>query len=389
MKLCCFFNYPPHYRESIFRKIDETFDTRFYFGRSVPGNEGGSPIRKVDFGIFRHKPVEMANVNLLGRFPWRSKFLSAGFGDHDAVIVSGDLCYSHIPLAIICRLTGKKFYGWGHGPKKKHGPLYFLYDFVLRMSDGYFTYGERGRRRMIGLGYDPAKIHPVYNSLNDGVDPEAQRRLKSDVLSRRFGNSDPTLLFIGRLTPRKKLDRLVDMLARLNGDGLGCNLLFIGDGPEAASLRRHAEEAGVDGRIWFFGECHDEETLGELVYNCDICCSPGNVGLTALHAMSYGVPVASHDDFDTQMPEFETISHGETGVLFRKDDPKDMIVKTARWLRDHSTAEAREKARRACHAMINTRWNSRHQISIIQRVLQGDSDRKAPEVMENKDERLC
>ena len=34
-KICCFFNYPPHYRYAIYKAIDNTFDCDFYFGDDV------------------------------------------------------------------------------------------------------------------------------------------------------------------------------------------------------------------------------------------------------------------------------------------------------------------------------------------------------------------
>ena len=34
-KICCFFNYPPHYRYAIYRAIYNTFDCDFYFRDDV------------------------------------------------------------------------------------------------------------------------------------------------------------------------------------------------------------------------------------------------------------------------------------------------------------------------------------------------------------------
>ena len=48
--------------------------------------------------------------------------------------------------------------------------------------------------------------------------------------------------------------------------------------------------------------------------------SPGNVGLTAMHALVYGIPVISHSNAAAQMPEFEAITPGLTGELFKEND---------------------------------------------------------------------
>lgn len=31
-KICCIFNYAPHYRYSVYQKMAETFDVNYYFG---------------------------------------------------------------------------------------------------------------------------------------------------------------------------------------------------------------------------------------------------------------------------------------------------------------------------------------------------------------------
>ena len=43
--------------------------------------------------------------------------------------------------------------------------------------------------------------------------------------------------------------------------------------------------------------------------------SPGNVGLTAIHSLSYGTPVLTHNNFNNQMPEVESIQPGFNGYF--------------------------------------------------------------------------
>ncbi len=291
--------------------------------------------------------------------------------DADTFLVTGDFCYSYLPFLIICRLLGKRVYGWGHGPKMGRGKTWIFYYWILKLMTGYFAYGENNRKRMIEIGFDPDRIYPIYNSLGEGVPEKIRKGLKSDVLTAHFGNEDPTILFIGRLTPQKDLGKLVEMAGRHRKEGLNYNLLFIGDGPEKAKLVGMAEKLGVSQYVWFYGACYDDDVMGSLIYNCDLCVAPGNVGLTALHAMTYGVPVGSHSDFETQMPEYETIVDSETGFLFRKDDWNDLADKIQKWLAAKSSPEKREETRQACFRMIDSKWNSLNQIEILKKVLAG------------------
>ena len=59
--------------------------------------------------------------------------------------------------------------------------------------------------------------------------------------------------------------------------------------------------------------------------------SIGNIGLTAIHSLSFGTPVASHDNFENQMPEVEAIIDGENGFLFEENNSNDLIDKIEQW----------------------------------------------------------
>lgn len=367
MKLCCFFNYPPLYRTAIYRRLDKAFDCRFYFGREVEGNKQ-SGIAKLDFSIFNHRPVEFSNVKKW-KLLWRRKLTRLAFSDYDAFLLTWDTCLSYPLFILLAHLRGKKVYAWGHGVKDKTHPGWPLDRWMINHLDGYFVYGDGGKARLVELGFPAEKLHVIYNSLSGRFDPLDRAGLKSDVLSRHFGNDLPTMLFVGRLTAVKQIDMIIETAGRHRAEGVEYNLLIIGSGPERDRLENIAIKAGMADRVWFYGACYDESKLNSLIYNCDLCCSPGNVGLTALHAMTYGVPVITHDDFESQMPEYETIVPGVTGELYRKGDAEDYGNKVVAWLAGHDTPGAREQVRQDCYAVINGKWNADNQIDIFRSIL--------------------
>ena len=59
----------------------------------------------------------------------------------------------------------------------------------------------------------------------------------------------------------------------------------------------------------------------------DVLVSPGEVGLTAIHSMTYGTPVITHNNFSCQMPEHEVIIPGITGEFFDYDNPINSMSK--------------------------------------------------------------
>lgn len=364
--LCCIFNYAPKYRESIYKKIDEAFDTQFVFGREVvEGKVSG--IAKLDYRVFKRKPIENSNILLFKKVLWRTNILSLPFKKkYKSFLITADTPLSYIPFLILCRLFGKKVYCWGHGFKNHFKRLRLLEKLYQSATDTFFTYGQSGARRMRELGWPNEKLDIIYNSLNAGVDPENNELLKSSIYREHFNNDYPVLLFIGRLISSKRIDWLILTVADLRNKGLKLNLMVIGNGSEYQRLVEYATKLSVNENVWFYGECYDEQELKGLLYNADLCVSPGEVGLTALHAMSYGVPVISHDDFYKQGPEYELIVPSYTGLLYEYGNYNDMLEKIDAWL---SSEYERNNIRKNCYSLINEKWNSNYQIQLLKAII--------------------
>ena len=359
-KLCCIFNYAPLYRKSIFNKIDQEFDAQFVFG------DMKSDIAKMDYCDFNRYPITIKERTLFKKLIWRTGLLSLAFRKYDCYFIIGDTCITYLLFIPLCHLFGKKVYAWGHGCKSLDGKLGWFYKWFYRQCSCFFTYGENGRQRLIDLGIPSNKLSVIYNSLNDGVEAESQFVFKNNLIKNHFKNDLPVLLFVGRLTKVKQLDWILNALDTHNSKGLFYNVLLIGDGEDKDRLNDIVFAKGLEDRVWFYGACYDDDELSSLLYNADLCVSPGNVGLTALHSMSYGTPVLSHNDFETQMPEYETIIPGQTGDLYDKGNFDDFCGKIEAWL---TSNHDRSKVQERCYQMINSKWNSRNQINIIKTII--------------------
>ena len=79
--------------------------------------------------------------------------------------------------------------------------------------------------------------------------------------------------------------------------------------------------------ILFYGKTYNESELSKLIYSSDLMVSPGNTGLNAVHALSYGTPVGTHNNFNNQMPEAAIIEDKITGFFFNEDDIDDLSLK--------------------------------------------------------------
>lgn len=363
-KLCCIFNYAPLYRTSVYRKIDGEFDTWFFFGDEPVEGRGDEGIAGMDCSVLRRKPGKIVNKVLFGRMPWRSGIMMLPFR-FDTFLVTGDFNWAYFPFLALCRIMHRRVYAWGHGLKNL-GKYPLLKRLYYRWLDGYFIYGEKGKARMEELGFNSSMLYVIYNSLGEKTEPEANRLLASDIYQSHFGNSLPVVIFVGRLTASKRLDMLVDAYIEHRIEGLMYNLVIVGDGPQMQFLKDRVDNAPFSSGVWFYGDCYEENVLSALIYNASLCVSPGNVGLTAIHSMMYGVPVVSHDDFFTQMPEYEAIVEGKTGLLYQAGDPGDLKRAVRQWL---TSSTDRESVRRACYEIIDGRWNSRYQAALLKSVI--------------------
>ena len=213
-------------------------------------------------------------------------------------------------------------------------------------------------------GFKADRISCIANSLNSNYQKEIRNTLKkTDIYSSHFGNDLPVILYCGRIQKVKKLDILIYCTKKLNDEGIKCNLVFVGKDVDNVNISQLIKDRNIENHVWEYGPCYEESKLGELFYNAAVCVSPGNVGLTAIHSLTYGCPVITHDNFSMQMPEFEAIENGVTGSFFKENCTEDLIGKIKIWIK--KTDREREQARINAFKEIDRKWNIDYQIEVI------------------------
>ena len=105
----------------------------------------------------------------------------------------------------------------------------------------------------------------------------------------------PTILFVGRLEPRKGVGLLLEAFRRLRDDGVAARLVIAGEGGEEAALRGYAAEHGLD-QVEFVGRFDDADAPA-LYAGCDVVCAPSpygeSFGIVIAEAMASGKPVVA------------------------------------------------------------------------------------------------
>ena len=365
MNLLLISNIAPHYRAPIYKLIDKEFNCDFVFGDKVDN------IKKMDYTQLNHQVTEVHNVFLKHCYYQKGvpSFINK---DYDTYLIIGDVRCISTWLFLFSSIfyPRKRIYFWSHGSTGKENWVKRVINRVFfSFCDGAFLYNETGRDLMIKQGYPQKKLVTIYNSLDYDIQLTIRNELEpSSLYQEHFGNERKNIIFIGRLTKVKKFDILLDAISHLKRQNVFLNLIFVGDGTERSYMESRVNELGLREQVWFYGACYDEKTNADLIYNADLCVSPGNIGLTAMHVLMFGCPAITNDDFKHQMPEFEAIKPHITGAFFHADDSVSLSEVIKKWLDEHD--EEREKIRNACYKEIDEKWNPHNQIAIFKQVLE-------------------
>jgi glycosyltransferase involved in cell wall biosynthesis len=292
------------------------------------------------------------------------------FGKYDTFILIGEpYCLSNWVIIVLSRILKKKTLLWSHGWYGSETNIKKIVKKIFFNIANYaLLYGDYARNQMISEGIKEKKLFCFYNSLDYDLQLDIRNRQgKSNIYIDLFGNSNPVLIYVGRLQKVKRLDMIISAISNLKLMGMACNLVIVGKEIEELELNKQISELELEANVHLFGECYDENKLGELFYNSDICVSPGNVGLTAIHSLMYGTPVITNGNFSHQMPEFEAIKDGETGCFFKENDLVSMSNKIFNWLNSHKND--RDLIRVNAYKVIDEKYNPNYQIRLLKNIL--------------------
>jgi glycosyltransferase involved in cell wall biosynthesis len=180
------------------------------------------------------------------------------------------------------------------------------------VADALIERGVAARVEVWGRGVDTDHFTPL--------------RRRSALRERLLGDGELLLLSVGRLSPEKRVDLLLEAVGIAGAHVPGLRLAIVGDGPARPDL-----EARAGHGVTFLGEVRGAR-LADLYASADLFCFPSTTdtfGQVLLEAGASALPVVAV----AAGGALDLVRHGATGLLVDPDDPRAFaaaLVETAR-----------------------------------------------------------
>ena len=206
---------------------------------------------------------------------------------------------------------------------------YFIHAPLLRY-DGIFALSNHEKSIIGTLGVALERITVIPNSivLSQYQTPPPRDRA-----------STPTMLFIGQLVPRKGWDIMVDALPKIVATQPDITVIMVTHNTsQLAALEARATALGVRAHIDIRTRV-DEAHKVALLESAHMLVAPSRYegfGIPPIEAMAAGCAVITTDCAAGN----EIVTHMETGLLTRYNDPSDLADAVLRLLRDDRLRDA-------------------------------------------------
>jgi glycosyltransferase involved in cell wall biosynthesis len=213
----------------------------------------------------------------------------------DALIVEANPRYLRTPAAIRwMRHRNLPVIGWGLGSSPAQGHFAGMRTArrkrFIRQFDALITYSRTGASGYADLGFPQDRIFVAANAVTPAPDGPLPSRADPSSINKA------TVLFVGRLQARKRVDNLIRACAQLP-EALQPTLKVVGDGPAMGDLQALAAETYPK---TVFAGAHYGDALADDFRTADLFVLPGTGGLAIQQAMSYGLPVIAAEADGTQ-----------------------------------------------------------------------------------------
>lgn len=195
---------------------------------------------------------------------------------------------------------------------------------LKRNWDCFVAVSNYTRNKLIKNGIDDSKIRVIKN----GIDLSLIEKIKVNK------EKNPTICFIGRLYPYKRVDLLLEAVALLSSKIPEVRLKVIGSGPQLKELKDLSKRLKIQNRVSFLGFIPKHKDVLANLKSSHVFSLPSEVegsGIATIEAMALGVPFVSSNIPAT----VEVTKNGTGGLLFNKGNSIDLSSKIERLFNDN------------------------------------------------------
>lgn len=279
----------------------------------------------------------------------------------DLVIFNGNpRDISQILAMLILRAKSQKFCVWGMfhrigGPRLVSC---FYYRLVGVIANKCLTYSRTGAVNLVSIGVPKYKIGIVGTAIDEKIPQKYRDRITIDQLNlfREKNNikDNQVVLQVVRLSRIKRPELLVHAAELLVEGRKDLVFVLIGDGEMREEVEQLITQKNLSAHFRILGAIYDESILSFWYAAASVFVVPTCIGLSAHHAMSYGIPVVTDDSLDSQASEFEIVSDGLNGLTYREGSVSDMAKSLTKILDD---GELRIRLSKNALITVNTLHN--------------------------------
>lgn len=273
-----------------------------------------------------------------------------------------DILHAHLPNAHLLaglagRLCGRPVLTTIHG--RELAPLDIEVHHAVSSHLSTVCWHSYSLAASLGLEMHHLSCEP------NGVDPEAfQPRCKQGTLHRalHLREDAPLIGFVGRLSPEKGPEVLVQAAQTLHHTHPQAHVVFIGEGPMQSELVQRVAQAGLTDNVHFCGVHADMPQLYNELEVLVSCSFSEALPLAVLEAMASSLPVVA--TAVGGVPDL--VTHGLTGSLVEPGNATGIAGHLAHLLDNPITARAMGQHGRA---RILACWNLDESVARVAQLL--------------------
>ncbi len=191
-----------------------------------------------------------------------------------------------------------------------------LVKFSIEASDGVTAVSRFLKEKTLTNYHIEKDIEVIYNF----IDTDIYKKVSNENFKKMVApENEKILMHTSNFRPVKRVSDTIKILERVKKE-IPAKLVLIGDGPDRSDCERLVRELHLQKDVFFLGK---QDALAELLSAADIFLMPSqseSFGLSALEAMSCGVPVISSSVGG--LPEL--VVHNETGFIAEFGDIERM-----------------------------------------------------------------